>query len=421
MSHFESQSSPWLSWRLGFVALVAVVSLLFLIEAGRRAVSEAMVRASRPAQALSVRPQFADALLMLAKAKLEQGDIPEAQRLATLAFSESPMNAKAAELLARAQGPGQTVRARSIYQHASRLSRRENLTQLWLMNDAVQRGDYALAFDHADVLLRRRAWPRANIFDIFNSLLDRDVARKQLALLLVSDPPWRSEYLSAAGRRAAPAAAVQLISDLAASPSPAEMKDLAPLVQRLISNQNFSEALKVWKTAHRGSMDAALVHDADFSGGPGETPFDWQAPRARGAEVEWLSDQDQAGGIVLRHDLYSSVAPILRQMTLLKPGAYRLGIRSTVATPAAEGAFRVEVRCIGANILLRYLIRSGADAASHRAIIFTVPDSGCEAQWLTILPVPREYREDVELRVQQIDIAVLRQGVPALPLTDELL
>ena len=81
----------------------------------------------------------------------------EVRVLAEAALRRDPMNSRALRILGQvADAANDEAAALKLMQAAARRSPREGVAVFWLMRESFERGDYAAAVQHADVLLRAR-------------------------------------------------------------------------------------------------------------------------------------------------------------------------------------------------------------------------------------------------------------------------
>ncbi len=170
------------------------------------------------------------------------------------------------------------------------------------------------------------------------------------------------------------------------------------LLVRLVEGGEERRAYDLWRR-FVGGDGGALIYDAEFRGGPGGPPFNWEL----NVNDVGAAERGRDGGLELEYFGRRS-GPLARQLLMLRPGRYRLAFE-------VEGSANGQ----GSRIELRIACRSGANLATlpfrdvsttrRRAELdFTVP-GGCEGQWLTFAGEAAEFP------------AVQRLTIPRLSLT----
>ena len=125
------------------------------------------------------------------------------------------------------------------------------------------------------------------------------------------------------------------------------------------------------------------IFDPAFKGEPGVPPFGWSlSPGSAGlAEI-------RGGALEVYYYGRESVG-FARQLLMLEAGSYRLSTRlkGEAAQPPSHLAWRLT--CLqGGAPLLREKLADLAGASGGDMGSFSVPASGCDAQWLELIGIP---------------------------------
>lgn len=121
---------------------------------------------------------------------------PAVKRWARAVVREDPLNASAIRIYGFAQGTtGNEAATESAVRLAARLSRRESLTQLWLIEREAARGNVSATLRHYDVLLRTRLRLRPVLFETLSQALSEPEIRKGFAGYVRQSPDWLEPFV----------------------------------------------------------------------------------------------------------------------------------------------------------------------------------------------------------------------------------
>ena len=120
----------------------------------------------------------------------------EAHRLAVAALLREPTAVSGAATLGLlAELRGDLVAARRDFGFAQRLSRRDLSSELWLIEDAVRRGDVAEALRHYDIALRTQAGATDILYPVLARASVDPAIMPLLADRLLARPPWTDSFV----------------------------------------------------------------------------------------------------------------------------------------------------------------------------------------------------------------------------------
>ena len=250
-----------------------------------------------------------------------------------------------------ADARGDQNKARELMLLSQKVSRRDFGTQLWLIEDAVARGDKKQALYHYDIAMRTTPSSRLILFPTLVGALSDPEVRKGLAPYLRSEPNWLGSLLSEA---------------IATSENPANVADLlvraGPLsdteVNRNIANTLLATlaakskfpAFRQYYASLPDSREAALVSVSlsNSTVGLRYPVAGWQLvdhPAIGGA----FSSPDKAGRYSLSAFAGSGErGELMRKYLFLKPGNYRFAASYDAAEGAADGEIRWDLQCLSA-------------------------------------------------------------------------
>lgn len=321
----------------------------------------------------------------LAQPGASAAQLARAEELARGALRLSPVSVPAVRALADAAAlRGDLPRADRLFAYSERLSRRDLLTQMWLIEERVRHGDVGGALVHYDRALKTSLRARAVLFPVLVGAAADPVIARGLGLYLSRGAAWGPDFLAVMAE--APAGSPDALGRLllAARLRPDVAAQRGPLgagVARLVATGRYGAAYAAYARAVKAPRVAAPVRDGGFEADPLLPPFDWSLA----AEGDLSASREPAVGggteLVLRA-ANGRGGELARQLTLLRPGRYRLALTASRAgrDPVARAA--VTIACAaGGGELVRVPLSSAA--RMRLGGVFAVP-AGCPAQWVVI-------------------------------------
>lgn len=255
-----------------------------------------------------------------------------ATRLARQALVDEPLAVPALTALAlNIQLRGDTATARKLFVHSDALSRRDLGTRLWLIEDAVGRGDVAGALHHYDIALRTEKAAPELLFPILSGAIADPALAAALSDTLVTRPPWSEAfigYLAAISKT--PEVSASFLRRLSQRNVPISEAAHISTVNALVNMGKVAEGWAYY-TSFRKDASRTRSRDPRFMAIV-ETPaaFDWALVTSdTGIST---SIQSTAKGGIFDFATPSTVGgTVLQQMQLLPPGRYRLeGISAAI-------------------------------------------------------------------------------------------
>lgn len=371
---------------LAVLAVAAVVMVAVVMVTG----GEVFAR-RQPQLALKMAPWHAGASASLARQALVRSRRPTvlslAEQLSVASFLRDPTETTAITNLAliatvRADGG----KASRIFRYAERLTRRDEETQLWLIEWNVRRNDIPGALRHYDRALSTKPYLWPTLFPILVSASSSPQISTQLNRLLRTRPNWARDFLNSLAAEGRDATAMLAVSRNVLRP--AEVEDravLKRLLKRLTEIGAFDQAWGLYRQIAADPAAASLpVRDGGFRGQPAWPPMDWEfaedgrlAPELRSRS----GSEDLALFLPGRAPISGDAA---RQLLRLRPGAYRLIARvGGVSDAAPRPSF--SVRCTGREgaPLLDADLPAAGEAGTSVEFRLRIP-ADCLNQWLAI-------------------------------------
>jgi hypothetical protein len=344
---------------------------------------------SQPARAHEL--AFGDGRITAAAARQLAGpeansrDRAKANALARQALIQDPTAVVAVATLGlNSQIGGKAPLAKRLFAYADRLSRREIQTQLWLIEEAVSRGDIAGALLHYDVALRTSRTAPQILFPVLSSAISDARIRNALLNKIIAGAPWGVNFIDYASINSDPIAAADLLEGLTRRGVTLEDEARARVLVRLTTIGKTTAAWRYY-SAMNPRADPRRSRDARFSTNLEiPSPFDWTPindPMGISSSIQRGSD---GAGVFDFHVPATGNGPILRQLQVLPPGSYRLIGRSNGIDQAADARPYWSLSCSDGKEIGRVEVPNSKQNGGVFSGRFVVP-SGCTAQTLALI------------------------------------
>jgi hypothetical protein len=307
----------------------------------------------------------------------------EAERLARRALLREPSSVPAVRVLGQAAAlRGDLPRANRLFRYSEQLSRRDLLTQIWLIEEGVRRGDIAGTLTHYDRALRTVGRARAVLFPVLISAMSTPDVAAGAERLMAQRTAWGPDFLAvmAQSPNASPDALARLAMAARLRPDvAAERGSLDAILQRLVASGRHVAAYTLWRRVLGVPGAGTRVRNGGFESDPLPPPFDWRFAN-EGDRSATREPSDTGIALVLRATNGTS-GEFARQLLLLQPGRYRIDLTSSGASADRLSHALLAVTCAAGGELLRLPLSAVAKTRLNGA--FSVPP-GCRAQTLTI-------------------------------------
>ncbi|MDY0968982.1 MULTISPECIES: hypothetical protein [unclassified Sphingomonas] len=308
-----------------------------------------------------------------------QEDRRQADSVARQALHQNPLSVTALVTLAvNADIRGDKINARRLFTSVQRLSRRNLITQLWMIEDAVGRGSVLQALHQYDVTLR--VFPNMNtlLYPVLASAINDPVVRTGLIKILVGKPLWSESFITfIAASGPDPRVTAALFVELRRAGVTVPETAWANAVNALVAAKQFDAAWAYYSDLRSGadrrrSRDPRFAVNADTA-----SQLDWVIANTGG-----LTTSIQGG--IFDFSVPASVGgPLLQQYQLLPPGTYRLVGHSTGIDVAVGERPYWALSCSSGRELGRVEMPNSAVANGVFTGMFTVP-ADCPMQVLLL-------------------------------------
>jgi hypothetical protein len=393
------------AWRVLIIIVCAVTAWGAAVSAVVNITSD-----SNPAFALRLAPADPNALAARVDASLSKANID--QRVLISKSSDvaksvrgQAVNAKGIRQLALiADAKGKTADARALMKLSAKLSRRDFVTQLWLIEDGVRADDIASTMAHYDVALRTSAESAAILHPILSSALVDETVQRAFTPYLRTNPPWLGSFLSfAINVGSSPVAIAETILRGGRLPDTVGYRALeTQLLQQLAAKAAFPEAFRYY--ASLAGADARVLTSTAF--GKAEMvaehlPLTWQTLSSPG--VDAIFEASAKGSARQLHVIVSSGerAPALRKLMGLVPGIYRFSQKMTPVRLANGASAYWQLLCYQ-NTAFVPIWRSDINTAE-----ISIP-ANCKAQYVEYIVAGGSDQDGAEVIVNAVSLSNIK-------------
>ena len=405
-------------WRLGIFVCV----VLSLIWVGWRIIAQTAAQSlaqSHPDAAISWVADQPTALNQLVQQQLTNpdGNLNSAREWAQRALRSNPLNARTLALLGLiAERKGDQKGADALMRIAGARTWNDPMTNAWLFNREIARGDYPNALPYLDAMLRMDfEAQKRRLLPMLVAFTNNPLAFKSLTTFLATSPPWRTWFLSELSARLSnQARLVELYTALNETENPPTKKELRPYLDRLIKSGNFEQAYQIWRETLQPEQreNSTYPFNRDFEIAIDGAPFNWNLDAPRGAHVEIVTSDDSGRKRALLVEFSGGRIDFasVKQLMMLPSGNFTFrGKVKTKELRTSRGLWW-HIFCANASTitLAHTELVSGTAPWTDFAVKFEVPATDCKAQWLRLeLParIGSEFSIEGQVWYQDLRIA----------------
>ncbi|MEG3163594.1 hypothetical protein U1701_03190 [Sphingomonas sp. PB2P19] len=362
-----TRSFDWRPFRLIPVVVGALVLLVVVAGSGLGRVSQV----SDPARAQAMWPWNPVAPIAIAQAilvaKPDAAGADRAESLARRALQLDASQALAYSVLGMAMDVKHDPRGRELILLSDRFSRRLLLSRIWLIEDAVNRGDIDTALRNYDIALRTSGEAPALLFPVLlNAAADPNITDK-LAKLLRARPLWRDAFLAELTQKGDPLVAYSVLRAGVGSKIPESARQ--SLVARLVAANRPDLA---YGLAAAGITPLHNDVAVDLARSPGRlAPFGWSL-----STTDMVDASQDIDGTFVAQTRSNTPQTAISRLVALAPGQYVMAARGEFRS--GSGTARWTASCFGGNPLGAIPATGGSSSTG-----FSVP-AGCAFQWLRL-------------------------------------
>ncbi len=355
-----------------------------------------------PVQAYRLSPRIGPVAALYAEYLSESAVAASGQRraatVAQMALRRDQTTVTALAVLGiNADSRGDKPTARRLFGYAHMLSRRDLLTQLWLIQDAVDRGQVAQALHHYDITLRVIPNMWEMFFPVLTAAISTPQVRAGLIQLLAQRPPWSDGlmvYIAGHGH------------------DPVALYDLFVGLQRAhVAVVPTTQAAAINALLSAGQADAAWAYYAGIR--PGATRDRSRDPHFTSSQapslLDWVTVNDNGAAANINGGLFDFTAPasggsLLQQYQLFAPGNYQLEGHSSGISQAVDSAPYWTLTCRDGRELGRIAVSGSTNAGGRFVGTFVVP-ADCPIQILTLIAKASDTAFSVTGQIHDVRLA----------------
>lgn len=324
----------------------------------------------------------AEAALALVKGQPDPDNRRKARALALGALQRDAGNVDALAALGMSSDSPKQVAA--AFTAAERLSRRNLITQLWMIENAVAKEDVATALRHYDIALRTSRSAPAILFPVLVNATADDALLPEIARTLAQRPLWGGLYLQQLAQSGPDRGRIAtLFATLKRQGVATGVTADAALYERLLEVQMFDQAWTVYAAGHREASRNAVRNTMFAEQVVNPTPFDWQLSDNEFVNARTEQVSSDKGELVFTTSAGEG-GEVAKQMLMLSPGAYiaEVGVDRIETADGAAPYLRVVCLPSGAELLRNQLALQGTSG-----VRFSIP-ADCRAQTLSLVAQP---------------------------------
>ncbi len=396
-----ARSRKWLATTVRVLASFALALVAVFIVADTAGYNLAI---SDPDGGLLLAPWEPVALDELAERQLTSSseELSSVEDLARRALLSDPLDSRALSVLGLvAERKGDLARAEALMSLAAARSWRNPTPHVWLFAQAIRRGKFEEALVQADGLLRVNWRYGATIFPVLTVFGTDPRGLAALEGVLAANPPWRRSFLNEAVVNGAnDRLMTQLYQSLIRSSQPPTALEMKPYLDRLIQEGRFEEAYQDWHaTSSPAETPARYPYNGNFEAPLDGLPFNWVFDYVSGAEIQIAAAPDRGNSHALRVQFSGARATLGRvgQLLMLVPGSYRLELAVKASGLRTERGLVWQISCAESRMVLAETnLVTGTAPWTDLKVKFSVPSSGCNAQWLKLV-IPARTASETEI------------------------
>lgn len=389
--------------RLAGIALAcaAGIALAFLVV--RASAVDALVR-QNPFAAATAWPSHPGARVGLAMSEfqLRNGRVSTASQAAALdalgryPLAEEPFLLAAVEALSK----GEDAKGEALLAEAKRRNPRSRFTRMLMLDRHLRAQRVTEAGEEISALNRLVPDANAAVVVELARLIQDPRTGPALINVLRGDPGMRDAVLQQLAIVGAEPELILRIS-AGAGKSPASAPWQGVLLGKLVERGQYGRAHQLWLSfGGRGGGDSKGLYDGDFAGQPGPDPFNWRFATGPAGVAE-----RREGSLDVAYYGRASVE-LASQLLVLKPGRYRLQFQAEGDASGEGSRLAWTVTCLPGNAVIAD-IRLAAIESAPRTLAgdFTVPASGCGAQWLRLNGVAGEFPTEQSVTIRGLKLS----------------
>jgi hypothetical protein len=387
----------WLAW-LSFVHAVANVTWQQNPDLALSYVPDHPLALSRKADEL-----FAE--------KQDAATLAKVEKMAKESLRGGALNPVAIRLLgyvADARGDGKRARELMLLSH--RVSRRDFGTQLWLIEDAVARGDKKRALYHYDIAMRTTPSSHELLFSTLLGALGDPEVRRYLAPHIAKNPQWLPSFLSyAISNSENPANLADVLVKAGRLPDEDVYRNLSnALLEQLIAKNRLA-AYQRYYLSLRGTR-AETLRLAAMTTATVNLPYpaaSWRLVDHPAIGGQFVPSGENGRFMLSAFAGSGERGELMRKVLKLSPGNYRFAARYRVDETAPDANIGWSLLCLpSASPTARWTTDSPVRAGQSQSVQDFAIGSDCPFQILQLNVAGGSGQLGAEFTLSSVDITL---------------
>jgi hypothetical protein len=323
------------------------------------------------------------------------------------ALRAQSLNAPALRLLAvHFQMKGDTKKADELIGLATKVTRRDTLSQLWLIQQASERGDAKAVMYHYNIVLRTNAKARSFLFPQIAKLLEDLSYHPAFAPYLSQDKVWLPEFLYfVILSNHYPALANAILASRGLPANDIQYRSYeTQIISQLITGQHYPLAQRFYLKLKGATPKTfrTIALNADTTD-PKFAPMNWRFDAWSGAGATVARRGGQFEIIASASAANSGV--VAQKMLFLEAGTYRLSQQVDIRSLGKGGSANWIIRCLyeaDSSMILQDQIPKSS-GIKNIATTFQIP-TGCNNQSIELMLIGGDDSEGVDLTLSRLTL-----------------
>lgn len=362
----------------------------------------------KPGLALRFAPYNADALASAARRAIvpdaSPADLAASEATARAALARSPVLASALTSIGLiADLKGDRPKAKQLLRSSAALTRRDLPTRLWLIEEAVTRGEVDEALHHYDIALRTSLRAPEILFPRLGDALSDPVIAHAVGRLFETRPPWMGAFIH---HIIMTVPAPEALGDIVANLHPVQTYGGQNLDKLLVENFIGYGKLRSARAVGIGTVPAAarsqLVVDPSFVNDIGLPPINWALTIDKDLVAERSPIGGRPGLVVTVNTESDAIAA--SQILALPPGTYRLASEQVESSWTAQESPYWTVSCGGTQNQQIGVLELAPESRLSEGRFVVLEGGDCNGQWLRLHARPTENREARTVHIAKVQI-----------------
>jgi len=307
------------------------------------------------------------------------------ERAGRAALRNQAVNVRALRLLSiAAELRRDTVRSEQLIKLAQRVSRRDMVTQFWLIDEAIRKNNIPKVLSHYDIALRTNSTASQILFPRLQIAIGNADIRKALIPYLQSEVQWGVEFLDFAKTSGSnlPSLVSLIVENGGLGKSDRERRLQLDLIDALFAQQKYDDVRRLYLSGagnNSGRLTSAALAPEDRL--QLLSAVGWQVLNDADAGGSVAADQSTSRPILALYANAQTTRTVARKLLFLPPGVYDFKAVIAAISRGEGQSLSWQLRCVdpaatGVLWTLKNIVRSTTATVTIA--------SGCTAQLLEI-------------------------------------